>query len=550
MDWISATLPLDHPGLVASPRVRQSPAGAGSAGGVVAVRVADLATAGPDASGVLVPTGGGPLRSGELVAWCTVVAVTPVMVDADGVHAEGWLPDQVRLGVLEPHLGDGTVERVVAEKGEQPELRQRLMSLALVARLVLALALLPKSSYVDGMAHLVGLLPRVPWLQEWQLPTSTVVTTWRRRLGEDAMRELFWCVAGTIVDPDTPGARWHGLQVCAVDGLQVRTPDNEENRAAFGSSGTSDDSAPFPQIRAVIATARAGRAVLGAQLDASDVGEQTLIARLVADHPNLFTNDRVYLVDRNYLGFELIDAIHRAGAGAHLVMRVKSDVKLHFVQWLSDGSYLAHLYSPDRKRHLLLRVVEYDITLPEGVSELFCLATTLTDHDTYPAVDIADLYTQRWSASETTIGENKSTITDAGPSRGPILRSKEPDLARQEVWAWLTATQLVRKAAHAATRTTTGVNTDQISFTTVRRQATRSMTQSLVTATTSPDALATAADHTARAALANLVTTNRDRHSPREQKCRPKFKHTNTTKPTTRGRLTPNMSKPPTADTS
>src|SRR5262249_40611396 len=150
-----------------------------------------------------------------------------------------------------------------------------------------------------------------------------------------------------------------------------------------------------------------------------------------------------------------------------------------------------------------------------SVSELFCLATTLLDHDEHPASDISDLYRQRWSACETTIGENKSTITDAGPSRGPILRSETPDLVRQELWAWLTATQLVRKAAHATTQTTTRVGTDQISFTTIRRAAARSMTQSTVTATTCAHALAAAADRTARAALANLVTTDRNRHSPR-----------------------------------
>ena len=54
----------------------------------------------------------------------------------------------------------------------------------------------------------------------------------------------------------------------------------------------------------------------------------------------------------------------------------------------------------------------------------------------------------RLSAAETTIGEAKSTITDAGPSRGPILRSETPELVKQEIWAWLAATQLLRRAAH------------------------------------------------------------------------------------------------------
>ena len=35
------------------------------------------------------------------------------------------------------------------------------------------------------------------------------------------------------------------------------------------------------------------------------------------------------------------------------------------------------------------------------------------------AAEIAEVYRQRWNASETTLGEGTSTVTDAGPSRGP-----------------------------------------------------------------------------------------------------------------------------------
>ena len=526
-------------------------AGAGLPAGVVAVRADGLvatATAGGPGALVLPRGGGGPLVTGELVAWCVVVTLAPAVVGPDGrVAVGGWLPDHVRLGVLEPHLGEGVLEEVVAAKGKEPGERHRLMSLELAARHVLAMTLAPES-YVDVMAGLAGLLVLLPWQRPWQVPCSTVFTDWRRRLGPEAMRELFWRVAGPIVTDDD--ARWHGLWVCGVDGFQTRVPDTPANRAAFGSSGTSDDSSPFPMPRAVAATTRAGRAILGAEMDASSVGEQTLTWRLVKRHPWLFGPGRVYLFDRNFLGYHLIAKIIKCGA--HLVMRIKAGVALHFVKWLPDGSYLAHLYSPDGKSKIELRVAEYDVTLPDGtVSEVFCLATTLLDHEEHPQGEVGDLYKQRWSACETTIGENKSAITDAGPSRGPILRSGEPDLVRQEFWAWLIATHLVRKAAHAATRTTTGVDTDQISFTTMRHAATRSLAQSVVTATTSAAALAAAADRAARTALTNLVVTNRDRHSPRAQKHKPKFPHTSTTKPTTHGPFQVNLSQPPApADTS
>ena len=541
-EFVPAMLPLDHPGFVRSRVPRSGPEGSGLAGGVLAVRVADLVWAdGVDGADLLMPGQARAVRDGDLVAWCTVVAVTPAVLDDNGrIGADGWLPDHVRLGGLEEHLGDGVVEQAVAAFAPAPNRpeRQRLMSLPLVARLVLAMTLLPNASYVEVFAQLVGVLPRVPWVHGWQLPQSTVVTAWRRRLGVAPMKALFTRIAGHLTAATEPGALWHGLRVATLDGCQVKIPDSDANRAAFGSSGTADDSAAFPMARVVLAVARAGRALLAATVDASRVGEAPLTARLVAAHPHLFTPNDVYICDRNFFSIDLVEAMHRRGAGAHLVMRMKAGIRLPVVQRLGDGDYLSWIRTPD-KRMLTVRVVEYDVVKPDGAtSELFCLLTTLTDQQRYSKQDIAGLYSQRWSAAETSIGENKSTITDAGPSRGPILRSESPELVLQEIWAWLAATQLVRRTAHTAA-VAGNVATDKISFTTVRREAIRSMSQSQITATTPAATRTRATERTHRHILANKVITGRDRHSPRLQKWRPRFPHTNTTKPTSRGPLTP-----------
>ena len=73
------------------------------------------------------------------------------------------------------------------------------------------------------------------------------------------------------------------------------------------------------------------------------------------------------------------------------------------------------------------------------------MITTLLDHLAAPADQVRETYLTRWSASETTFGEDKTTITGAGNrTSGPVLRSGSPRLVIQEAWAWLTATQLVR----------------------------------------------------------------------------------------------------------
>ena len=146
-------------------------------------------------------------------------------------------------------------------------------------------------------------------------------------------------------------------------------------------------------------------------------------------------------------------------------------------------------------------------------------------------------YLTRWSASETTFGEDKTAITGAGNrTSGPVLRSGSPRLVIQEAWAWLTATHLVRASAAAALHSEAAaaralrrkdnapVTADEESFTATRHHAIRSMTSSQLTASSSLDALAAAADAAARAALHILNVPGRQRHSRRAQKARPKFR--------------------------
>ena len=62
------------------------------------------------------------------------------------------------------------------------------------------------------------------------------------------------------------------------------------------------------------------------------------------------------------------------------------------------------------------------------------------------------------------------------------------------------------------------------------------MTSTQVTATSSLDALAAAADAAARACLRTLNVPARQRHSKRAQKARPKFPHATGTKTTVTGK--------------
>jgi hypothetical protein len=520
------------------------------------VRAADLRV-----RGGTVTAGGSVPSAGELAVFCRPVVTAPAVARRDGaVLAGGWLPDFVRLGELERHLGDGVIEEIVdaaLAKGRLKERqRRRLMSYPLVIRLMIAMTLMPDASYCESLARLAGLLADIPFALDWHIPTEKVITDWRLLVPADLVEALFWQAAGPLVSDDEPSAvLLAGMMACAADGMLVNLADTPENRAMFGSTGTGDDSAPFPQLRIVALTARAGRAMLGAIPGSCRAGEQTLLRRLVRRRPDLVAG-RVTCFDRNFPGHELITAI--LAAGGHVVARVKAGISLPLEPgggWLPDGSRLTWLNAPSGKKEdrLPVRAAEHNAVLPCGdgteVSETCTVITTLLDHQAAPADAVRETYLTRWSASETTFGEDKATITGAGDrTSGPVLRSGSPRLVIQEAWAWLTATQLARASAAAALRSQAAaaralrrrdsapVTADEESFTAVWRHTVRSMTSSQVTASSSLDALAAAADAAARAALHTLSVPGRQRHSERAQKARPKFPHATATKATITGK--------------
>jgi hypothetical protein len=377
------------------------------------VRAADLLICG----GGTVTAGGTAPAAGDLAVFCRPVVTAPAVVRRDGtILADAWLPDLVRLGELERHLGDGVIEAAVDEAVAagrlRPRQRRRIMSYPLVIRLMLAMTLMPDASYCESLARVAGLLADIPFTLDWHVPTEKVVTGWRLLVPPDVMQNLFWQAAGPLVSDDEPSAvLLAGMTVCAAGGMLVNLADTEANRAMFGSTGTADDSAPFPQMRIVALTARAGRAMLGAILGSSSAGEQTLLKRLVKRRPDLVAG-RVACLDRNFPGYDLITAI--LDAGGHVIARVKDGISLGLEDgpgrgWLPDGSRMSWLNAPSGKKQdrLPVRVTEHNAILPRGdgaqeVSETCTVITTLLDHRAAPAEQVRETCLTRWSASETT----------------------------------------------------------------------------------------------------------------------------------------------------
>jgi Transposase DDE domain len=145
--------------------------------------------------------------------------------------------------------------------------------------------------------------------------------------------------------------------------------------------------------------------------------------------------------------------------------------------------------------HITFRVIEYRVDGGEPIR----LLTSLLDTDRYPAAALAALYAERWQ-----IETGNLQIKTLRMGRGAILRSREPTLVRQEIWAHLTVN-------HALTRLMTlmaderGQDPERISFTKVLKEARRTVIQQAART------LATAARH------ATDIADNLRRHANPER---------------------------------
>jgi hypothetical protein len=89
-----------------------------------------------------------------------------------------------------------------------------------------------------------------------------------------------------------------------------------------------------------------------------------------------------------------------------------------------------------------VRVIEYEIPDREGngTRELICLITSILDPSDATAIELATAYHERWE-SETSFGEKKTYLRGSGR----VLRSKSPEMVRQEIWALLLTHYAIRK---------------------------------------------------------------------------------------------------------
>jgi hypothetical protein len=220
--------------------------------------------------------------------------------------------------------------------------------------------------------------------------------------------------------------------------------DTQENRVAFGRLGASRGRSAYPQIRFVSLVENGTHILFGTTMGSYATGEISLAkATLMRLQPGMLC-----LADRNFLGYQLWQQAQ--STGADLLWRGKKHLRLELESELPDGSYLSRLYPSERDwrkktNGIGVRVIEYTL---EGVPEAepsYRLVTTILDHRVASAAELAALYHERWEI-ETALDELKTHLRGAQI----VLRSKTPDLVRQEFYGFMMAHFAVRGLMHEA----------------------------------------------------------------------------------------------------
>lgn len=393
---------------------------------------------------------------------------TIVGVVIEGIADDGRLTGRIGIGVLTRIVPRDVVDEVLAETGRR-EKRSRLLPAHVVIYFVLAMAVFG-DGYEEVIRRLVGGLQFMrAWRKEWSVPTTGAISQARDRLGEAPLKALFERIAEPVATAGTPGAWLGPRRLMAIDGVKMSVPDTSANKAGFGLSGNSSRN-PFPLVQVAGLGECGTHAVVAAEIGTIAVGERELAGKLASS----LEPEMLVIADRGFFSFDLWAEF--MATRADLLFRVPAHVKLPALKILEDGSYISEIHSqrtrqagwriplsaagdPRKATHIPVRVVEYTITgtAPEEEPEVYRVITTVLDPDDLTAPEIAAAYQERWEY-EIALKEIETQMLDGGR-----LRSKSPELVRQEIWGLLLAHYAIRKLMTEAAESA-GIDPDRLSF--------------------------------------------------------------------------------------
>ena len=394
------------------------------------------------------------------------------------VAAGGRLTDWISLGVLASSIPRDAVDEAVAAAGRAAKRSDGKLPPHVMVYFAMALALFAEEDYEEVAARLTETLASWGcWDDSWSTPTSGGITQARKRLGPEPLELLFGQVAQPVAGLLTRGAFLRHWRLMAIDGFELDIPDTPANAAAFGYPASTREHPAFPKVRVVTIGECGSHAKIAARMgpvSGKGASEQALARAMFGR----LEPGWLLIADRGFYNWP--DWRAAAASGAALLWRAKADLRLPVLDLLPDGSYLSAVAKPtlhDKARDKLIaaaragehldpalamrvRVIEYEIgdRDGDGSGELIALITTITDPARASAAELARAYCERW---EEETGNDQLKTCLRGP--GSVLRSKSPDMVRQEIYGYL-LTHYAISALICRAATEADIDPDRVKF--------------------------------------------------------------------------------------
>lgn len=376
------------------------------------------------------------------------------------------LADHLAVAFLAMNCPLQKVRQVLDELGAQSKRRRDLPAEVLVFY-IMALCLYRRVAYEEVLRVVVEGLRGVYGDEIGRTVASkAAISQGRTRLGAEPLARLYAEQVQPIGPQDMPGVWYRGLRVMGLDGSTLEVADESANAEHYGYPAASRGSSAFPQLR-FAALAECGTHVLvGAKMGPYRTSEHELAEQVLerADDTMLI------LADRGFVGYPMWKTASQRGS--KLVFRLRENQVLPVERTLPDGSYLSTLYGSTKARRdarrgidggagFVVRVIEYELkgaARGQEQATTYRLLTNLVDYAQAPAKELAALYHRRWKI-EQALDEIKTHLNDS-----MSLRSKTPELVRQEFYALLIAHAAIRRLMTMAAQQTTQAAED-LSFT-------------------------------------------------------------------------------------
>ena len=360
------------------------------------------------------------------------------------------LADYLSTGLLARICPPDKVALALAACGRQSQ-RQRDLPAHATAYYVMALSLYQGVNYSEVLRIVTEGMQMLGDDEVRRNVGKSGISAARTRLGWQAMAHLATQVLTPLADERTPGAFVTGLtkryRLVSLDGSCLEVADQSANAQAFGYPSTGQGRTGYPQIRFTALVENGTHALFGVASAGFKDSEVSLAHQTITHlKPGMLC-----LADRGLAGFPLWQAA--SATGAHLLWRVTKNRHLPILKRLPDGSYLSQIEPAVATKKAMtsstlpiaVRVIEYELPGALEPEPLYRLITTVLDEKEITAQTLAQLYRERWTI-ETTFAEMKTALKGSSI----VLRSKTPDLVRQEFYGLVIAHYAIRKLMQEA----------------------------------------------------------------------------------------------------